>query len=89
MDLYYFLAVELDIQPLSIAFKWILYWFVGVLEPAQVLDLWDRILAYESMDYLAITAAALFSFQKNELLSCTDRESVLVHFINSRIVSAT
>ena len=78
MDLYYFLVHELEVQPLEIAFRWMLYAFVGVLESDQVLLMWDRIIGYDSLDLLALTAAALFSFRKEVLMSCQNKQDVFV-----------
>jgi hypothetical protein len=41
------------VQPLTIAFKWIVSAFSGYLASSQLLELWDRILAYNSLEILA------------------------------------
>lgn len=56
------------IQPLRIAFKWLIRAFSGFLASDQVLLLWDRILAFNSLQVLSILAAAIFSFRKSSLL---------------------
>jgi hypothetical protein len=82
MDLYAFLVLELKLNPLEIAFKWILYAFVGVLESDQVLQLWDRIVGFNSLELLPLTAAALFSFRKESLMRCQNRDEAMVRFLD-------
>lgn len=81
IDVFYYLVHDLDIQPLEIAFKWLMYAFVGILDNEQLLLMWDRIIAYDSLDLLAISAAALFNFRKPQLMLCQNREeaSVIVY----------
>ncbi|KAF0718691.1 Aste57867_1541 [Aphanomyces stellatus] len=63
-----------SIVPLSIAFPWIQSGFSGVLEIDQVLLLWDRVVGYDSLEIIAIFAAALFTFRSEELLLVTKTE---------------
>lgn len=42
--------LKMDIQPLKIAFRWIMRGFSGHLPPEQLLYLWDLVLAYDSME---------------------------------------
>ncbi len=77
-QLYFYLVFELDIQPLDLAFKWILYAFVGIFEVDQILLLWDRIISYNSIDLLSLTAAALFYYQRDNLLKCQTSDEVHV-----------
>jgi len=56
------------VQPLRLAFKWLVRAFSGYLSSEQVLLLWDRILGYDSVELLPILAAAIFSFRKTNLL---------------------
>ncbi|KAJ3312998.1 hypothetical protein HDV04_002480 [Boothiomyces sp. JEL0838] len=67
-----------DCSPLEIAFKWILYAFVGILDCDQVLLLWDRIIGYDSLDILSLTAVAIFDFRRDFLLNCKSRSEVMV-----------
>ncbi len=39
-----------DVQPLRLAFRWIMRGFSGHLPPDQLLFLWDLVLAYDSME---------------------------------------
>ena len=44
---------EIQAQPLRIAFKWIMRAFSGFLASSQLLELWDRILAFNSLEILS------------------------------------
>lgn len=79
-QLYFHMAFELDIQPLEIAFKWILYAFVGILEIGEVLLMWDRLIAYNSTDILALTAASLFCYRRDQLFQCKTIAEARVRF---------
>jgi len=59
---------SIGVQPLRLAFKWLVRAFSGYLSSEQVLLLWDRILGYDSVELLPILAAAIFSFRKTNLL---------------------
>ncbi len=76
--LFFHLQFNLDFQPLSIAYRWILYGFVGVLSPDQVLLLWDKMIGYDSCLIFSVMAAAIFTFRKEELLSAKCEQDVLV-----------
>lgn len=43
---------KMEVQPIRIAFKWIIRAFSGYLQSAQLLELWDRILAFNSLEIL-------------------------------------
>uniref|UniRef100_K3WLX2 Rab-GAP TBC domain-containing protein n=1 Tax=Globisporangium ultimum (strain ATCC 200006 / CBS 805.95 / DAOM BR144) TaxID=431595 RepID=K3WLX2_GLOUD len=62
-----FHLVNVGIKPLDIAFPWIQSAFSGVLGIDQVLLLWDRVVGYDSLELIAILAAALFHFRAEEL----------------------
>ncbi len=55
-------------QPLRVAFKWLIRAFSGYLASEQVLLLWDRILAYNSLEILSVLAVAIFAFRKTNLM---------------------
>ena len=52
-------------QPLEIVFQWIFSAFVGFLSIEQVLYLWDRIIAYDSLELISILSAAIFIYREN------------------------
>ncbi|UJR07581.1 hypothetical protein I4U23_011869 [Adineta vaga] len=59
---------DIQVQPLRIAFKWMMRAFSGYLASNQLLALWDRILAYDSLEILAVLAAAIFVLRKGNVL---------------------
>ncbi|CAK4755700.1 hypothetical protein LEN26_019247 [Aphanomyces euteiches] len=66
--------LEHGIEPLKIAFPWIQSAFSGFLEIDQVLLLWDRVVGYDSVEIIAILAAALFTFRSHDLVQVTKYE---------------
>lgn len=77
------------IQPLRIAFKWLIRAFSGFLASDQVLLLWDRILAFNSLQILSILAAAVFSFRKSNLLKVQNfaaAESVFADLMTLQVI---
>ena len=67
---------NIGIQPLQIAFPWIQSGFVGVLEPDQLLVLWDRIFGYMDLSLLAVLAVAIFVYRSESLLMCSNASFV-------------
>ncbi|XP_075255661.1 TBC1 domain family member 19-like [Convolutriloba macropyga] len=57
--------------PLKIAFKWLMRAFSGYLEADQLLILWDRMIAHDSTEILAIMAAGLFLYRSTNLMNVT------------------
>lgn len=71
---------SIGIEPLQLAYKWIVYAFSGYLDPDQVLLLWDRIIGFDSLEIVPILAAAVFHFRASSLLhigSPAEAEGVL------------
>ena len=71
---------SIKVEPLKLAYKWILYAFSGYLDPDQVLLLWDRIIGFDSLEVVPILAAAVFHFRASSLLhigSPAEAEGVL------------
>lgn len=71
-----FHLVSIGIQPLDIAFPWIQGAFSGVLEIHEVLLLWDRVVGYDSLELVAIFAAALFHFRADELEAAASKDDI-------------
>lgn len=67
---------QLGAHPTLLAFDWLVFAFVGYLEVEQVLALWDRVLGYDSVDVLALAAAAIFRFRSGALLAATCEQEV-------------
>ena len=51
---------RIDVQPLHIVFKWLMRAFSGYLASSQLLDLWDRIIAFNSLEILPSKHEFLF-----------------------------
>nr|XP_028599431.1 TBC1 domain family member 19 isoform X2 [Podarcis muralis] len=69
-QLFYHLR-EIGAQPLRISFKWMVRAFSGYLATDQLLLLWDRVLGYNSLEILAVLAAAVFAFRAVNLMEVT------------------
>lgn len=50
--------------------------FSGHLPPEQLLQLWDLILAYDSLEIVAYLAAVILIFRKNNLMKVTTLQNV-------------
>ncbi|XP_077444251.1 TBC1 domain family member 19 [Stigmatopora argus] len=66
---------QIGAQPLRIAFKWMVRAFSGYLCTDQLLFLWDRILGYDSLEPVAVLAAAIFAFRTENLMEVTSLAS--------------
>ncbi|CAG9466212.1 unnamed protein product [Pedinophyceae sp. YPF-701] len=60
---------SISAPPLKLVFPWLLSGFAGVLEAGQVLELWDRCVACESMAPASLLAAGVLWFKRSVLLS--------------------
>ncbi len=58
---------KLDVPPLKIAFKWMIRAFSGYLVSSQLLELWDRIVAYNSLEILAGKYILTFNCSKKSI----------------------
>ncbi|XP_068719603.1 TBC1 domain family member 19-like isoform X1 [Montipora capricornis] len=66
---------EVGAHPLRLAFNWLIYAFAGYLDTEQLLLLWDRIFAYNSMDLIAVLAMAVLSYRRSNLLEVTSLQA--------------
>ncbi|XP_059170535.1 TBC1 domain family member 19-like [Physella acuta] len=85
----FFHLKQVGCQPLRIAFKWLMRAFSGFLASDQVLLLWDRILAFDSLEILSVLAVAIFSFRKTNLMKVQNlntAESVLADLFTLQVV---
>ncbi|XP_011403926.2 PREDICTED: TBC1 domain family member 19-like [Amphimedon queenslandica] len=76
-------------HPLKIVFPWFLTGFVGYLSVEQIFILWDFIIGYESLEILAVLAAAIMEFRAKSLFqvsSAGDIEAVLSDLRNITIL---
>lgn len=81
---------KIDVQPLKIVFKWIIKGFSGFLLSSQLLELWDRILAYNSLEILSIFAAGVFLYRKQNIISVGTKgqiENILDDLTSIKVVS--
>jgi hypothetical protein len=67
----YYHSVNVGIQPLTVVFPWIFSAFAGWLEVEQVLLFWDRLVAFDSLELVAVLAAAIFVFRAKLVLVAT------------------
>ncbi|XP_039607194.1 TBC1 domain family member 19 [Polypterus senegalus] len=80
---------EISAQPLRIAFKWMVRVFSGYLATDQLLLLWDRILGYNSLEIIAVLAAAVFAFRAENLMEVTSlaaAEAVLADLSTLKVI---
>ena len=80
--LYFHLHHSMELPPAKLAYRWIIYAFVGILEPDQVLLLWDRMVGYDSTLILSVLAAALFVYRREALLQSRTEKDVKVSSLN-------
>ena len=73
-------CVSLGVKPLDIAFPWLYSAFSGYLEVDQLLHLWDRILAYDSLLLLPLLAASIFLWRGRAILACESAAEVRALF---------
>ena len=59
----FFHMIQLGVHPLRVALPWIQFAFVPLLDPAEVLVLWDRVLGFDDLTVLPVLAAAISSLQ--------------------------
>ncbi|XP_061664116.1 TBC1 domain family member 19 isoform X2 [Syngnathoides biaculeatus] len=87
-QLFYHLR-QIGAQPLRIAFKWMVRAFSGYLCTDQLLFLWDRILGYDTLELIAVLAAAIFAFRAENLMEVTSlasAEAVLADLSTLKVV---
>ncbi|XP_025423045.1 TBC1 domain family member 19-like isoform X3 [Sipha flava] len=79
-----------NIHPIRVVFKWLMKGFSGYLLPEQLLNLWDMIIAYDSLEVLPLLAVAILSFRKDNLLQVNtlqNVDSVLVDLSSLNVMS--
>eukprot|EP00111_Clytia_hemisphaerica_P002773 TCONS_00007801-protein len=67
--------LEIKAQPLRIVFSWFLFAFSGYLATDQTLQLWERVLGFDSLRLLAVLAVAIISYRRENLLGVTTKAS--------------
>jgi hypothetical protein len=76
----FFHMTRLSASPLTIALPWIHSAFVCLLPPGEVLVLWDRILAADSLDLLPVLAAAIFVYRSRSAKEATSSTELAAVF---------
>ncbi|KAI9341652.1 hypothetical protein BDR26DRAFT_1006982 [Obelidium mucronatum] len=74
--LFLHLTHEIGCPPITYAFRWLMFGFVGVLDVEQVLLLWDRILGFDRMEILSAVGASIFLFRKERLMEAKTEKDV-------------
>jgi len=69
-----------EAAPLRTAFPWIVRGFVGFLRVDEVLQLWDRVIGFDSCEPIAMLAAAIFIFRSRLLLNARTVDDVQLAF---------
>ncbi|GAB5354653.1 hypothetical protein AAMO2058_000137300 [Amorphochlora amoebiformis] len=69
-------AVQIGAPPLRTVFPWIFTAFSGVLPVFEVLQLWDRVIAYDSLELIPALAAAIYVFRAQHVVLCERPEEV-------------
>ncbi|CAH1777501.1 unnamed protein product [Owenia fusiformis] len=83
----FFHLKQIGCQPLRIAFRWLIRAFAGYLASDQVLSLWDKVLAYDSVEIIAILAAAIFSYRKTNLLQVKNLQAAEAVMVDVTTIS--
>ena len=69
-------AIRIGAHPLRTVFPWIFTAFSGVLPVFQVMQIWDRIIAYDSLELLPTLAAAIYNFRSENVLASKTADEV-------------
>ncbi|KAJ8919379.1 hypothetical protein NQ315_016472 [Exocentrus adspersus] len=64
------------IPPLRVVIKWMMRGFSGHLPPEQLLNLWDLILAYDSLEIIPLLAVVIVIFRKDNLMKVSTLQNV-------------
>ena len=72
----FFHMIQLGVHPLRVALPWIQFAFVPLLDPAEVLVLWDRVLGFDDLTVLPVLAAAIFIFRSQAVMNTRDAEGI-------------
>ena len=65
---------------MQIAFPWIFYCFIGVLDVDQVFSIFDRIIGSKKLEILAILAIAIISNKERQILKCNKYQEIMSLF---------
>lgn len=65
-----------NFRRVRVVFKWIVKAFSGHLPPEQVLNLWDLILAYDSLEIVPLLAVIVLIFRKDNLMKVNTIQNI-------------
>ena len=91
-NLFFHCVNKIGIQPLTIVFPWMFTGFSSYLKNDEVLNIWDRIIAYDQngngdgLLLLPIICCSIFSFRKDSLLNCESKENIHSVFQDLRTI---
>ena len=77
------------VQPLRLVFRWLVRAFSGYLRVTQLLQLWELVLAHDSLRPVALLAAAVLAYRRESLLAATSQqtmEAVLADLSSIRVI---
>mmetsp|Transcript_1502 Transcript_1502/g.2870 ORF Transcript_1502/g.2870 Transcript_1502/m.2870 type:complete len:535 (-) Transcript_1502:364-1968(-) len=69
-------CVRIGVHPLSITFPWMFSAFAGWMEVEQVLLFWDRLIAFDSLELVALLACGIFLYRSKSVLSAQTVDEV-------------
>jgi len=69
--------LRLQLNPCRIALPWIFSGFASYLPAEQTLLLWDRIIGFNNLELLAVTAAAVFVYRAKSLLQAHEKSHAI------------
>ncbi|KAL0482845.1 hypothetical protein AKO1_014132 [Acrasis kona] len=78
--------LQIQVNPLEIAYSWIFQAFVGYLSTEQLFLLWDRIVGFDTLLIVPVFAASLFTFRSSFLLNATTKQDVIDVFSDFTII---
>lgn len=77
----YLHLMKLGVDPLEIALPWLFTSFAGYLSVDQLLILWDRLVAYDSLHLAAVLAVSIFIFRSEFLMLAENADMIRVRVI--------
>merc|ERR1712013_414202 len=77
-SLYFHCVNTIGVQPLTVVFPWMFTAFASYLKNEEVLNVWDRIIAFHEngLLLLPILSCAIFGFRKENLFKCESQEAM-------------
>lgn len=67
---------------MSVVFPWMMFCFIGYLDTEQLFVLFDRIIGYNSLEIVAILAAAVMHSYADQVMKCKTQQQIESLFDN-------